>query len=368
MSKAWLVLVCAVVLALAAGASAASAATRQVATTGTDVGTCIASPCRTIGYAVGQVNAGDTVAVAAGTFNESVTVTKRLALLGSGATIDAAGFDEGVVLSGSGAAGSEVRGFTVEDAGLEGIFADQTSQLTIARNTVVHNDAYGPFSPLCVNQPDDCGEAVHLQSVTDSVVRQNLVQDNVGGILLTDEDGPDRPEHDQRQPRAGQLEGLRDHARLPPLPARDPGRSRCRRRLPEPRRSQHLERERGGRHRRLRRPAGCRRVGKSRRRQHCCEQRVARHRTPQSHPFQNLNGNVVVNNALSSNGPDDDVPGDDGPTGITVFSAVVPIPHTVLAANRISREQYGIFTSNAVKVSGLPSNKFASVAVPISIH
>jgi hypothetical protein len=55
---------------------------------------------------------------------------------------------------------------------------------------LVDNDVYGPFHPLCVAQPDDCGEAHHLQSVSNSVVRDNLVRDNVGGILLTDEDGP----------------------------------------------------------------------------------------------------------------------------------------------------------------------------------
>ena len=54
----------------------------------------------------------------------------------------------------------------------------------------MQNDAAGPFDPLCINQPDDCGEALHLQTVTGSTVSGNLVQDNVGGILLTDEDGP----------------------------------------------------------------------------------------------------------------------------------------------------------------------------------
>jgi parallel beta-helix repeat protein len=31
-----------------------------------------------------------------------------------------------------------------------------------------------------------------LQGVTDSVITGNLVKNNVGGILLTDEDGPTR--------------------------------------------------------------------------------------------------------------------------------------------------------------------------------
>src|SRR5256885_2367766 len=95
-----------------------------------------------------------------------------------------------VVISGASAAGTSMRGFTVQNAGLEGIFVDKTSDITIEKNNVVKNDAFGPFHPLCVAQPDDCGEAIHLQTVTQSVVRDNLVKDNVGGILLTDEDGP----------------------------------------------------------------------------------------------------------------------------------------------------------------------------------
>jgi hypothetical protein len=44
-------------------------------------------------------------------------------------------------------------------------------------------------------------------------------------------------------------------------------------------------------------------------------------------------------------------------------------PHTVISANRISDERYGIVTLNAVQLSGLPSNKYdSSVAVPVSVH
>jgi hypothetical protein len=86
-------------------------------------------------------------------------------------------------------------------------------------------------------------------------------------------------------------------------------------------------------------------------------------------PGQNVNENVLVNNRLSGNGADDDNPVDDGPTGISIFSAVIPIEHTVVATNRISDEHDGINTLNAMKLSGLSSNKFAdSVDVPIAIH
>jgi hypothetical protein len=85
-------------------------------------------------------------------------------------------------------------------------------------------------------------------------------------------------------------------------------------------------------------------------------------------PFQYVNDNVLVNNTLAGNGIDDDNPVDDAPTALSVFSAVIPIAHTVIAANRISNEHYGIVTFNAIQLSGLPSNKFDAVPVPISIH
>jgi hypothetical protein len=77
----------AVVLALAAPATA-SAADWYVADTGSsDANTCVSgSPCATIGYVVGLagVHDGDTVHVAAGTYNENVATSKRLAFVGAG--------------------------------------------------------------------------------------------------------------------------------------------------------------------------------------------------------------------------------------------------------------------------------------------
>ena len=40
------------------------------------------------------------------------------------------------------------------------------------------------------NVPGDCGEGIHLMSVTDSTVSHDYVTKNSGGILLTDEFGP----------------------------------------------------------------------------------------------------------------------------------------------------------------------------------
>jgi parallel beta-helix repeat protein len=349
-----------------------SSPTRYVSPSGADAGTCTSSPCRTISYAVGQASAGDVVSVGAGTYHESVNITRRLALVGHDAIIDAAGLTatpNGVVISGRGAAGTRLAGFTVQHAGLEGIFVVQTSDVVIERNTVVQNDAFGPFHPLCVHQPDDCGEAVHLQSVTRSIVRDNLVRDNIGGILLTDEDGPTfgnvisgnrvlnntldcgitlashhfNPSAAATADVAGVYRNLvidnisnGNGAAGIGVFAGPPGAAAWENAV----------------------------IGNTANDNGFAGIMIHSHT-----PAQYVNDNVITGNTLSGNGIDDDNSADDAPAGISVFSAVIPIPHTVIAANRISNEHYGIVTLNAQKLSGLPSNKFASsVAVPIAVH
>src|SRR2546423_3223102 len=346
--------------------------TRYVSPSGADVGSCTQSaPCRTINYGVAQANAGDAIPVARGVYHESVKVTKRLSLVGHDATIDAAGQlapPNAVVISGEGAAGTSLAGFTIQNAGLEGVFVDKTSRITIERNVVVNNDAFGPGDPLCVDQPDDCGEAVHLQSVTNSVVRDNLVQNNVGGILLTDEEGPTfgnlivgnrvldntkdcgitlaSHHFDLNKAATPDVAGVYRNLVLHNVSngngaagigvfAGPPGAAAWENTVAD-----NVARNNG-------------------------EGGVMIH----SHtPHQYVDKNVIINNEIAENGPDADNPFADKPTGISVFSAVVPIPHTVIAANRISDEYYGIVTTNAVKVSGLKSNKFKRVVVPISQH
>jgi len=155
------------------------------------------APCRTISHAVSIAAAGATVVVLPGTYAEQVTIAMRLRLVGKhGATIDATGQTNGVVISGAAAAGSSVTGFVVEHATQEGILATQTAHVKIGWNVVRSNDLGATSSnPTgeCAPQgqiPGDCGEGVHLMSVTDAKVLGNLVTQNTGGILLTDELGP----------------------------------------------------------------------------------------------------------------------------------------------------------------------------------
>ncbi|MCW3066518.1 MAG: hypothetical protein JWN32_3690, partial [Solirubrobacterales bacterium] len=69
------------------------------AANGSDDNPCTAAaPCKTVGRAVGLAQPGDAVAVGPGSYPESVTIDKRLRLIGRDATIDASGKLNGIVV------------------------------------------------------------------------------------------------------------------------------------------------------------------------------------------------------------------------------------------------------------------------------
>jgi hypothetical protein len=186
------------VFALGAGQAAASGSTLYVSPAGSDAGGCTSSnPCKTIGHAVSVASAGDRIVVRHGTYAESVLLTKRLHLVGHHwPVVDASGQQNGIVIAGANAAGSSVRGFKVENADQEGILVMQTSWVRIVNNAVVGNDQ-GMFASSPTGEcaavgevPGDCGEGVHLMTVTRSHVTANRITGNAGGVLVTDEFGP----------------------------------------------------------------------------------------------------------------------------------------------------------------------------------
>ncbi|HVC44471.1 MAG TPA: hypothetical protein VND20_06595 [Candidatus Binataceae bacterium] len=133
--------------------------------------------------------------------------------------LDATGLNHAVAVSG--VSQVTIAGCIAENAAREGILIENSDNSYIANNEVTGNDlamglTIGTGSPACPtftppgtggaiqccpdaaaggpgnfpNDNDDCGEGIHLRGVTNSVLQGNLVHNNIGGILLSDETGP----------------------------------------------------------------------------------------------------------------------------------------------------------------------------------
>ncbi|MGD0772667.1 MAG: NosD domain-containing protein [Candidatus Solibacter sp.] len=170
------------------------------------VNTAASSGCKaTIGAAISAAAANDTVLVSPGTYAESVAIGKPLSLIGADANktiIDASNLGVGIYVDGidhPGLANVFVSGFTVQNAQFEGILITNASSVTVSNNVLSGNDkalTIGAAGPACPGIPAfetgedfDCGEAIHLSGVDHSTVNGNTVQNNAGGILLSDDTG-----------------------------------------------------------------------------------------------------------------------------------------------------------------------------------
>ncbi|HLI81270.1 MAG TPA: right-handed parallel beta-helix repeat-containing protein [Candidatus Binataceae bacterium] len=150
---------------------------------------------------------GDKITVAPGTYKEEVVINKPLTLNGTGdhgksTFIDATGLVHGIYITGVTSGRVFISQFTVENAMREGILIENSSNTTVASNTIQNNDTSLAFTtppcsqgtaPCCPGafpfEQQDCGEGVHLLGTTNSTIANNIVQGNQGGILLSDETG-----------------------------------------------------------------------------------------------------------------------------------------------------------------------------------
>jgi len=203
----------AVTLAWASGASAGGKAV-FASPTGTGSVCTANAPC-SLNTAVATAPSGSTVKALPGVYQGGVSFAKQLDLEGQAAVLDASLSPDGygIEVSGPGGSGSVIEGWTVENAQFSGILVGShivdalgnplmngspISDVTVDHVTVVHNDQ--GFSGVvnagageCFTTPfapGDCGEGLHLVSATNSTVENALIQDNAGGLLMTDEFGP----------------------------------------------------------------------------------------------------------------------------------------------------------------------------------
>jgi len=216
----WLTVSFAVLYTLLPGTTGAAAAESCVNPQGKKG--CFSS----INAAIAAAAPGDTIRVRQGTYKEHVVINKPLSLIGFNAgntIIDASGpgpspgspgAGVGIYVDGmdnlsatdiatgnlTGLSDVVVQGFTVANGGFEGILVSNASNVTIIDNHVTGNNtnlvvptnpAGCPFIPAWeTSEGFDCGEGIHLDAVHHSTVANNMVDHNAGGILMTDETGP----------------------------------------------------------------------------------------------------------------------------------------------------------------------------------
>ncbi|MGH9017191.1 MAG: hypothetical protein ACRDY1_05525 [Acidimicrobiales bacterium] len=186
-------------------ASALPPNTLYVSTTGTDGPGCGSTPstaCATVDQGIANAVPGDTVKVAAGSYNQTVTIDKAIRLLGAGArstTLNGAGIDSdgpnyGVVYVGTTGGASEVSGFTITNpfpdtytgGEPEGVALADTSpadSVVITKNVITEGtadlDAAGDF-PIAIDT---------FQNAATTTITRNTVSGTFQGALLED-NGP----------------------------------------------------------------------------------------------------------------------------------------------------------------------------------
>jgi nitrous oxidase accessory protein NosD len=153
--------------------------------------------------AVNAASKNDVIDIAAGIYSEDVTIGIPLSLKGGdGSVIDATGKANGIFvdgLSNPGLKGVTISGLTVINANFEGILVVSASDVTISNSNILDNDKtpglnFTGGTEGCPGQPafetdetGDCGGAIHLIGVVNSVISGNQISGNADGILISDE-------------------------------------------------------------------------------------------------------------------------------------------------------------------------------------
>ncbi|WP_038037640.1 right-handed parallel beta-helix repeat-containing protein [Thermorudis peleae] len=338
--------------------------------------------------AINAVVAGGVVTVEPGTYHEMVTITKPVILKGAGASVtilDATGLTNGIKVVGV-TGPTLISGFTVENANQEGILLESSARITVVDNIVQNNDRQlNPQMLTCDGalpmEQFDCGEGIHLLGTAASLIARNIVQHNAGGILLSDDGGAPLnpmdfgPTHDnvimdnivQDNPYDCGITLASHYFHLGA--SVDPAHGGVY--------HNQILRNYALRNGVLSEGAG---IGlfagppSGATYNNTIAYNVANGNglpgiALHSHtPFQNLNGNVIVQNALNSNGPDSDA-ATGHPAGIVLFSdtaqGAAPVTNVTVASNTIANEYYGIFATGVTHIAGLPSNVFNNVTVPV---
>ena len=153
------------------------------------------APLKTISKAIEMAKPGQTIIVEPGMYNEQVNITSPVVLEGENANttiINASGKMNGINVLGTGANGTIVEGFTVENADNHGIYLQNVGNVEIINNIVKHNGINATVCPQPPAKPtgpciiDD--KALELVGTRNVIVKNNIVMQNLadGGIAVVD--------------------------------------------------------------------------------------------------------------------------------------------------------------------------------------
>jgi nitrous oxidase accessory protein NosD len=365
---------------------------------------CRSAAFATIQSAVDAAGPGSTVVVCPGIYHEQVVISEPLSLQGLHATIDEDGVTPALrvtvpgigpetIFAGVVILSSRVQfsGFTVEHAEGEGILAaglgGDISGISITDSAVVHNDlGFGVATAQYFEcqQGGDCGEGVHFTGVAYSTISGDLIADNSGGTLLSDDTGPT---HDNLV--AGNVVTGNSTDCGITLPGHNPN-ALSATGQPQP--------AVAGVYRNVIRDnvvtdngvagegAGVlfanEMAGTASYDNLVTGNYIAGNGlsgvTFHAHiiapgAFEDLSGNKVIGNVIGTNNVDGDTldspasPEDLATTGILVYSGGTPVTVTI-AFNHISGNAIGIWLSKAVTAFALPTNTFTNVTTPVSAN
>jgi hypothetical protein len=365
---------------------------------------CRSAAFRTIGAAVAAAPAGGTVIVCRGTYYEQVVISKPLTLVGKKAIIDQSGVTPtfqvtlpsigtqtiyaGVIILSSRVT---LTGFTVRNAEGEGVLAaglgSTIYKVVISHNAVINNDlGFGtpPKSPyfLCASG-GDCGEGIHFAgNIANSTIRDNLSADNSGGILITDDVGPDHNNLIEGNVVTGNVNdcGIT-------VPGHNPDALNAEG-VPQPQVAgvydnvikNNVVTDNGT----IGEGAGvlfANETAGTASYDNLVEDNFISGNglagvTMHAHIiapglFEDLSGNVIVDNVIGENNLTGDTldgppgPSDQQTTGVLVYSGGTPVT-VKIARNFIFNNEIGIWLSKVVTATGLNTNTFSNVTTPIS--
>lgn len=204
----------------------------------------------------------------------------------------------------------------------------------------------------------DCGEAIHLSGVDHSIVSDNFVSHNAGGILVSDDTGPN---HDnlisrnvvQDNPFDCGITIASHHFSLGPT---DPSVGIYHITIVDntSRRNGLISGEGAGVGL-FAGPPGAQNNADVVANNILTDNALPGVALHAHEAFQSLNDHLIIGNRISGNGPDSD-PGTTVPTGISIFSPVVPLTGIVITQNVFKREGIDIGINVADEASGIDAH------------